>query len=1621
MPTDNIYSYCADYSGMNGCMSAIQQLYDRGELSGYPQLLQMIAELDQDAIKRLYARTVILYATLKNIDVGQLTIGGDFDIDFSTIDFSVGLFSEYTENQFADSFRKITNIFREFCLEPAITDEQRIYLDEGLAPVLELFDSLRDFLDTLGFNPCGASPAMIYRNNSPLIHIQAAGSTGVDGTAAGIHLRWALDGDMGENHIPQGAYLNDSTNLTGYRKKNDFVRVYRTPYTNQQPVVLNFEQRSPVIDSGGFQWIYLINTVNENREQKSRIRLVFKNEEKYNSLSASIDPYGDPYGFLTAYDGVVELESIAKNFFSANLEFIKSDGLSSATLRLEFLGNVKKEGIAEEVPVIRKSLVMTDGDIATTATVGDNLSKIRFSKPPGSAIRSIAIETYHDFLASRGEGDWQEVGNGFALSLENQEVFRRLEWIGVYDIDKKWPLYNEGTTVRVANYQDKWDVSRPYDRSLKEVVLRYLELSATDPRAVEVINTVDDPDAPGLEISFLDAINIMAVDYHIARMLGMGHIDTLPAGNDGKWLYRVSYTNRKSKNWAELVDHEYLSIPTGMEDFRLPVVPSLRPIKYSLGADEENNSEMFDAQGYSKVDRVRVVSIGRKPLEQELLQDDFWSSQIENWNMFEDTYPVLYGIEYRSDDQTSYVKPEITADDSGDYVYYAYDEDSPSGVIPECIPVPDNKDTLFTHFEEEEGIHHYAAYSINIFSRASSISDEVSTDETDFPVRNKLAPPTDIAIQYVQEEETLLFTTSTEQDWLANRSALFPHLDAYFTRISFNWLDIIDISEFTDISTLPLEDIIKADRIKVYFKPDDVFEVNGAIVNVSTVAGSEGEAWVELGGYTLINGQQQLPMIPAERFAGFQGSWLSTASGQFEILWLEQINGKLLLRIKKQSIIQSAETEQANSFDNEMRMVMPVYGERFSFTENMALSSQWENIVNKIDLVDFSDKTQPVIETTVDEEGNQTHHLIGGILGSAVISMLNNPNDPLDELPGYYSVRFDVGTLLPPHPQTNLPYDPSNPSANNPAVLEGPHVEWYKGQLLVPYAENSSKKKLVQVLRIVSLDPLELIVYDPVDRQDPDAILISETPNDLLAVNFHPGYKVYLFTEPEPAKFNWAYLQPEATKNDRKVLLALQSEDATYTSRISMPSVFMVGRVAKPAELEEIVPPWLRVRPDGNGRAAFTFDRKILPENGLERQPFGLMFFRISSLEVLEALYAPDTIELITEKLKQLKDDPYADQRFHELVNLIYDPENPGHFKIFEAVPFNYGFPDPDKPGLVLPGDNELKKLEKYRAALRAELLPLTEQPPIFMFIREGLHTENTEPTIRDLYGNLLPETDPRFNPFPMVRKFKTSEDPDVTFVRFTDYSLRGSSRFQYFYTAAEITNQLIIGPLSPYTGPVWVLDTTSDLAPNILNYGQLMSPEKGVRFVMAPLPEDKSVSKVRIYRSEIRQSMETISETSDFVEVDVGDNEDGSRWITDGLLGVKLGKTVHFRLATVRKIINEFHEEEEVMSKLSEIISIDLIDTLNPEAPELAYLSQEGKVTWLPTIDLGSYYLFKQNARGNWQGLATFENNDGPMEYPVGTLPTIDDEGNRIYHRFKVKVQNSSGLFNLSEKELTI
>lgn len=1650
--TSNNYVFCADYSSMASCLAAIYAEKQAGLYQDDQVLLDLLNKFEHDLLNKLYKRVVLVLHTLDGGSDPALLEVGDFnDFEFSGLDFLTG----YLEpgSGFDSQFQTILNLFDLFCSREAELSQEVIdSIAAVFVPVLEAFQAIEEYLSVAGFDPCGDhSPA--YFNNAPEIRLQAAGSDGSNGISDGILLRWLLNGELGDHHLPQGAYGNGQAQPAGFNRADDYVYISRTLYTDPLVFLLDFSAYRPAINNPAAKWTYILNVTRDNRVYTNTVCLYFKDRSAYLQRLAQVDPALDALLFMKGYTGMLELVFRDKTAFRFGVGVVRT-GAGPASLKLAALAR-PDAGMTDEIPCVRDELVLGTGE-TTQYYTNENIRRVHMLMDGNSYLQAFSFETYDDFLKSRPETSWTSLGTGFGLSLDDTTVFRRLEEPGRFDIDQRWPQYRDGTTLRVSNYHDKWLSSEASEPSVKTAVTNYLSLSQSGADATLSVNLSGRDDDPGTIFRYIDLLNLQASDYHFSRMFGLGHIDTPEgAAPDTRFIYRMSYSNKPSVS-SVVKTFVYLSMPVGKADLRLPVKPSMRPLSYGFGDEEQGAAGQFDAQGYNLKSRVRLVNIGRTALEAEIAESDFFNSSVPAAWFDQGLHcsPVQFGLEYRNAGQSAYVLPYITDDKgAGGRMYYAYNNAyhaTHGADVPETVLLPDNDTSLFLHLEKMPGVHEYAIYGVDLFSRASELSDGRSTDETVFPPDNQFKPPSDLSVQYVQRENTLIFTSEREQAWLSGRDAAFPGMDTAFTRLTFNRVDITDVSGLDDTQPGYLDAVIKGNKARVFYRPGGPLQVSGLIQSVTEL--SETSVRLITAGYTLLGGAVQQPQIGDADLDKFTGSLLLAGDGQYLVMSVANLPGGpgalpvLVITVAKNRVTEMADEDPENPGSTSTRSyyVSPARGNRFTLAENLAEAGNWQPLQKSVELIDLGSPGSPVIETVYDSEGNPSKFWVGGIHAQATVSMAKDSAGNV--MPGYYQVLCVAGTVLAPHPQDVPPFDPADPLANSPVSLHEPYVEWYNGKVFLPLPGDTGEQKSVDVVAIKSLSPLTLYAYDPGYLSGDNPVLTPDSPQRVMIVNYHPGYRAYLLTEPAPGSFNRDNLLPAAGINDKKSMLSLQTIRQTegsplYVSPVSLPAILLALYIQEPLPPEKPQAAMLKVRPDATGRAAFTFDLPVPAGTGqLKREPFGWNFYRTHNELVLHSLYLPATVGGILAALAGFKSDPFFADRYLGLLDLEFDPPGSGLFKQYPVTAADdsetmYGFPVPDLPELqkdkdgnsLPPGSTGL--IVNYEQAIHTTLLPLTEQTPVLAYIKTGKQTENKQPVIRTVDGILMGQGDIGFDPFPMIRQYPGSNAGSY-YIRFTDYTLRGSARFLYFYVAAEVTNRLEIGPLGSFAGPVTVLDTLPGEAPVIrsfatgLNAGTSDSPV-AVTFKLSPFPAYDTVTAARIFRTSDPAKAATLSEMDSFLDVDLAVDElTGGLTVTDDFSEtplVPLGEQVYYRLAFVRQMINELEQEEAVLSLGSEVVAVQLIDMFNPEAPELSYDPVAQELQWQPTANRGTYFLYRQNSKGNWQVISQQVNPDNQaMSFPV-TLPGPDENGHVIYSRFKVKVQNASGLFSLSDKELTI
>jgi hypothetical protein len=535
---------------------------------------------------------------------------------------------------------------------------------------------------------------------SPYLYVQTAGSDASDGSTSGVHLRWTLRNAI-ETHLPKGnlAALNAPYYSTaGFNKANDFVKIYRVPYSIKYQASIKFQEDVPdrlteaPATTRAWEFDKTINAITGQTVLTTLI-LRFKDSAQYDTIRSGIDPNINPWDFIKTYTGVLEIEAKNKLSFAVTFHTQPNDPLNnpSGLLRTEAISlpDTDEAGLfiscrkhfddvfvpstsGPSLPVLNNTAFLAPDNCNEHKVMIENIKYVRFDYKnfsPGE----IYVETYEDFFIGANINQtvqWQPLGD-FSLSIDDTEVLNRLDNVD-FGVDANWPKYNErnspqtgAATVKTQNYIDRWTG----DKGLKYGVETYLEASrsASNPEAIVVTSldtsgeTYNPANDAQFDINYLEMLQMVSMDFHNARMMGLGHIDTNVTGAE-KFIYLSVYdTIVPLENDApSAVKHFYMALPTGRADSRLPETPVLKNLQYGLEVPSfPKPLRLTDALGYIPYENKRYISLFREStITDEEYSEIFFVSNVEfcTQNI---TDTVFVGIEYRLSSESSWRFPEL--------------------------------------------------------------------------------------------------------------------------------------------------------------------------------------------------------------------------------------------------------------------------------------------------------------------------------------------------------------------------------------------------------------------------------------------------------------------------------------------------------------------------------------------------------------------------------------------------------------------------------------------------------------------------------------------------------------------------------------------------------------------------------------------------------------------------------------------------------------------------------------------------------------------------------------------------------------------------------------------------
>lgn len=1154
----------------------------------------------------------------------------------------------------------------------------------------------------------------------------------------------------------------------------------------------------------------------------------------------------------------------------------------------------------------------------------ENMSSFRFQVDEGTEIQEIQLETYKDYYYGAVNNQNLTFVENLYLTNNTSLALQRLNNTNGTEVDKlfditNWKRFQDDVKVNIANYTEKWNNDDPSKPDIKSIVDQYITLSTdrTKNNPLGAIDAYQPEDESGTAtINTIDILNTIATDYHIARMLGLGLINNPVADENTPYIYFVEYMiDAKLSYLAEgRYFHTYMTLPITKSEHKPCIKVDLNhdPV-YGIYKDDGSHelSTLTDAHGYTPIGTSRFVNLFQEvdpnadPVEDFTGQLFFTHTKLFCSNTY--TSPILFGLKYKKQGENTWRNPELMHNKEGWY--------NPDSEIPEVAPSPlnweDELAPIFLHNEKEEGIHEYAAYGINWFSRASQLGTDAVTDETEFTFPNYLLAPSNFRAQLIQPEDLnqLIFTTAAEQAMLDGITSQ----DKTLVRASYNYHFVHDLAYQRYLSTVTPVKRNFGESVELFFRTQAPQIIQGAIKSVDN--SNETLSVVRTRSYILVSQGNTVvnPNDVAVPISHFVGGSLVIDEHQYPIL--EVVQGPtgegpiFTIPKSKESIVTPKEDGSYTTYDvlqgpfestNATKLIYPAEDNPFMALENTGEETHWTDAQTGGIILPESDNqnaaslkikigpaTQDCVsddyanpytgiwylngyeETWINERQEETTQRLRGFWDTATITPVTEATQP-----GVYKIEFDHLILA------------------NHAQFDTHQVNWFLGNIRIekpgtPGVNFVNEKIPFEVISTGNIgsttEKLILYVIDssPVLNEQGEI----ETGNDRIKlggdvkVNYYPGYKVYL-RNIDSTIFKGTTILNGFVNHEKRTYMGARTIDTAeikagnplrYQSLISTPATILAQEIILPLVPEKPSGGPYATMPDFYGKATYTFT------NTFKHEPFAIVFMRANEDMILDALYEKTIAIEVKAALKAKKEengDPFFVDRWKNLLSFNYDYTNAdpnldhsnenGNFRTFEG----YKFPNPSKSIQVSEYDavtdkyvlvtksvfgtysnlNEIK--DKIKEAVCSAFLPLTEQPILYQYINRKTPV-NKKQNLRTISGEYLKPTDADFDMAPMV--IKTGK-PNWE-IQFTDFTLDGASNEVYFYCAREIGNTMMMGDFSEVTLPVRLVNSFPAEEPKITKTTvQLQDPieelSPAVKFEFAGYHENQHIRKIRVYRA---------------------------------------------------------------------------------------------------------------------------------------------------------------------------
>ena len=271
--------------------------------------------------------------------------------------------------------------------------------------------------------------------------------------------------------------------------------------------------------------------------------------------------------------------------------------------------------------------------------------------------------------------------------------------------------------------------------------------------------------------------------------------------------------------------------------------------------------------------------------------------------------------------------------------------------------------------------------------------------------------------------------------------------------------------------------------------------------------------------------------------------------------------------------------------------------------------------------------------------------------------------------------------------------------------------------------------------------------------------------------------------------------------------------------------------------------------------------------------------------------------------------------------------------------------------------------------------------------------------------------------------------------------------------------NTMQLGEYSPILGPIKLVNTKPPQTPEIKRVLPVLKNVNlnilpGVSVEVNAYPKVQNVKQLKLYRT-LNPNNALSVRTMDLIKtIDLETDNQllNNIWkikdeFTD--LGyVPYGDPLYYRVTALREIqyadgsneVGDSHPliTEYAPSEASKLLISSIVENANPESPVLQYnfdivpedvgLLNHVILKWDKKVHNGKYHVYKMNNQGNWVKIHTLVSNEIELQLLLadtslnnGSLTIKSEDGNPIYHHFKVVSENSASMLSTEDKILTI